>query len=122
MSETLGFNAILWELQNGMGWWFWLPFAGYGTVGLVLMYRLPPAPTALARTIRTVLTISFVSMVFVFQFNGLGSFAFHLVTIGMVLTVYQRFVDSKKTGLIKPPQSDTVLGRAVEKMLDRGVK
>lgn len=118
MSGAASFNEHLWEISNGLGWLFWLPFVGYGTVGLSLMYRLAAASTTLGRVIRVILTIAFVSMVFIPTFNGLGSFIFHAVTIGMLLTIYQLYLGYKAAGLLNPPKGKTVLQRTVAKMVD----
>ena len=122
MSDVSTFNQHLWDVTNYMGWLFWAPFIAYGICGLVLMYKLAPAITTLGRVIRVLLTIAFVSMVFFPQFNGLGSYVFHIITLAMVLTIYQLYLGCKAAGLIKPPEATTTLGRAVEIMVDRSAK
>jgi hypothetical protein len=116
------FNTALWNFQNGLGWWFWTPFVVYGVTGLAFMYRLAPAVTTIGRIVRTVFTVALVSMVFIPQFNGLGSYAFHLVTIGAVLLIYQQYTVCRDAGKARPSEAPTALGRAVAKMVDRQVK
>ena len=77
-----------------------------------------PAATALGRLIRVILSMAFVSMVFIPTFNGLGAYIFHAVAVGMLLTIYQRYLECKAAGLIRPPQGGTVLERTVSQMME----
>jgi hypothetical protein len=119
MIDAASFNHFLWAIPNKMGWLFWVPFVGYGIGGLILMYKLAPAATALGRLIRVILSAAFMAMIFTPTLNGLGPYIFHAVTVGMLLTIYQLYLGCKAAGLIKPSEASTVLGRTVETMIDR---
>ena len=112
------FNQALWAVQNDAGWWFWLPFAIYGGIGLYHLYGLAAPVSGLGRLIRVLLTTGYVSMVFSPAFNGLGGYAFHLLAIASVLMVGQQYVLCKRQGRIKPPESPHFVGRLVERMAD----
>ncbi len=119
MQHDMDFNKFHWEFQEWCGWWFWVPFIGYGIYGLNIMYRLAPAVTPMGRVIRVILTIGFFSMIFIFQFNGLGPYAFHFTVIGVLLINRQMYQACLRDGRIQKPQADTVLGRTVERMVER---
>jgi hypothetical protein len=119
MIDAATFNHFLWDILDKMGWLFWLPFVGYGIGGLILMYKLAPAATALGRLIRVIFSAAFMAMIFTPTFNGLGPYIFHAVTVGMLLTIYQLYLGCKAAGLIKPSEAPTVLGCTVETMIDR---
>lgn len=118
MIDASSFNQHLWNLTNALGWWFWVPFVLYGLVGLRLLYSLAPAATALGRVIRVILSMAFVSMVFIPTFNGLGAYIFHAIAIGMLLTIYQLYLGCRAAGLIRPAQGRTILERTVSQMMD----
>lgn len=109
-------NSILWSIPNDLGWWFWLPFIGYGVYGLNKIYRLSPAESILGRVIRVLLTMGLLCLVFTPVFNGLGPFAFHLISISACLILKQVYESCLAAGKIKPPESDTVMGRIVERI------
>lgn len=119
MIDASSFNHLLWAIPDKMGWLFWLPFVGYGAVGLIILYKLAPAGTTLGRFIRVILSAAFMAMLFIPNFNGLGPFIFHAVTIGMLLTIYQLYLRCKAEGLTQPSKAQTILGRTVETMMDR---
>ena len=102
-------NELLWTVPNELGWWFWLPFMGYALYALNKMYRLAPAVTKLGRFIRVLFTIAFVSLIFMPNFNGLGPYAFHLLTIGICLWLKQTYADCVRDGKITKPQGETVI-------------
>jgi hypothetical protein len=116
--STEGFNRTLWAIQTEAGWWFWVPFIAYGSCGLYIMYSLAAAETHLGRTIRVLLTLAYLSMIFIFAFNALGGYAFHLLAIGSVLIIYQQYQFCKASGKIKPATAETALGRVVERMVE----
>lgn len=121
MSER-DFNQALWAIQSGAGWWFWLPFVVYGTIGLYHLYALAAPTTGLGRWIRVLLTLSYISMVFSPIFNGLGGYAFHLLAMASVLMVGQQYATCKRDGKIRPPESPTRLGRVLESMVEPPAK
>lgn len=113
------FNHALWVVQNDAGWWFWLPFVIYGCYGLRYLYGLSAAETVMGRVIRVCLTVSYLAMIFLVAFNGLGGFSFHLLAISSCLMITQQYAHCKRVGKIKPPESGTLLGRVVERMADK---
>ena len=118
MIDASAFNQILWKITNALGWWFWIPFVVYGLAGLRLLYSLSPAATGLGRMIRVILSMAFVSMVFIPIFNGLGPYIFHAIAIGMIMTIYHLYLGCKAAGLIRPPQGRTILERTVSHMTE----
>lgn len=116
------FNEALWDLVNHLGWWFWMPFVGYGVYSINLMYRLAPATSMLGRSARVIWTAAFLCMIFTPMFNGLGPYAFHLVSIGTCILMKQTYDACKAAGRIKPPESVTVAGRLAERVTDKMVK
>ena len=113
------FNKALWTLQQDAGWAFWVPFIIYGIVILWHLYRLSAAETTLGRVIRVTLALACFFMIFIPAFNGLGGYAFHLLGLSVCMMVRQQYVICKLQGKIKPPESETVLGRVVERMVDK---
>lgn len=111
-------NGYLWSLPDTLGWWFWLPFVGYGVYGLRKMYSMAEAQTALGRRIRVILTLAFLCMIGSSLFNGLGPYAFHLVGIGVCLICKQAYDQCKVAGKVgKPATSETAMGRLGERMM-----
>lgn len=113
------FNACLWAVPNTLGWWFWAPFLLYGVYGLNKIYRLAPAETALGRWCRVLLTMGFTCLIFIPFFNGLGPYAFHLLTIGVCLVLKQAYAACVMSGKIRPATAPTFVERTVERMIAR---
>lgn len=109
------FNQLLWDCVNWAGWYFWLPFVGYGIYGLSKMYRLSAAANGMGRLIRVLFTTAFLCLVFSPQFNGIGPFAFHLLAIGVCLWLRLTYAEYVRDGKIKPATAPTVIERMAER-------
>lgn len=112
----MSFNEHLWQLVNDMGFWFWLPFVGYGVYGLNKIYRLAPAETATGRWARVFLVAGFISMVFTLQFTALRPICGHLVAIGVCLILKQAYATCIASGKIKPVEGATFIERTAHRM------
>lgn len=113
------FNKTLWALQVDAGWLFWIPFVCYGFYGIWYLYSLAAAETKMGRIIRVLLAVAFFSMIFMPAFNGLGPYAFHFLALSACMMITQQYKHCKAMGKITPPQAETVLGRVVERMVDK---
>lgn len=112
------FNHALWALQIAAGWWFWVPFVAYGLYGLWFLYGLSAAETMTGRVIRVMLVTAYFGMIFAPAFNGLGAYAFHLLAIASCLMISQQYAHCKRLGKITKPQSETFMGRMVERIAE----
>lgn len=110
------FNSLLWYVPEQLGWLFWLPFIGYGLYGLNKLYRLPAPATRTSRAVRVTLTVAFLCMVFTLGFNGLGPWAFHLLAIGVCMTLQQMYAAAKQAGHMAKSAKPTMVERVADNM------
>lgn len=113
------FNQALWFLPDYCGVLFWYPLVLFGAYGLVKMYQLAPAESALGRFIRVDLTIGFLCLIFTPIYNGLGPIAFYLLALGVCLILKQVLATCIATGKIRPATAATVIERMAERMVAR---
>lgn len=112
------FNQALWAFQNWAGWWFWVPFPFYGGFGLCYLYSMPAAEGGRDRLIRVLLFVSYLSMLFTPAFNGLGGYAFHIMAFASLMARVDQYVQSKRAGKIRAPESHNFVGRLTERMVE----
>lgn len=96
----------LWDIINGLGWWFWGSVAALGGANFVGILRLAPAETMLGRVIRVLALIGFLLLGLSCFNTGFGPIALPFILLafcGMTWQLRQRCIAEGKIKITPMP-------------------